>query len=218
MPLSPILGRSLLALGVLLVIALSAMPADAAPSCTVRGTQGNDVLTGGPGPDVICGRAGDDVLRGLGGDDELLGGDGADVLEGGAGNDALMGQSDLDTVSYADRSAGVTAVLGRVDGRDAEGNAYSAGNGALGESDKIFADVENLRGGAGPDVLAGGAMQNVLEGAGGDDAVAGEERQIGSAVGLGTTPSPAMTATTSSPPRRRPTAPTSSTAAAATTP
>ena len=116
MPLSPTLGRSLLALGVLLTIALSALPAGAAPPCTIRGTQGNDVLTGGPGPDVICGRAGDDVLRGLGGDDVLLGGDGADVLEGGAGHDALMGQNDLDTASYADRGAGVTAVLGRVDG------------------------------------------------------------------------------------------------------
>ena len=94
---SPILGRSLLALGVLLVIRLGAMPADAAPSCTVRGTQGNDVLTGGSGPDMICGRAGDDVLRGLGGDDELLGGDGAGVLEGGAGNDALMGPSATST-------------------------------------------------------------------------------------------------------------------------
>ena len=72
------------------------------------------------------------------------------------------------------------------------------------ESDKIFADVENLRGGEGPDILAGGAMQNVLEGAGGDDAVAGEERKTGTAVGLGTTPSPAMAATNSSPPSATP--------------
>jgi len=47
-----------------------------------RGTNGNDVLRGGP-------RA--DILEGLGGDDRLYGGAGADRLYGGAGNDRLFG-------------------------------------------------------------------------------------------------------------------------------
>ena len=173
MPLSSMLGRILLAFGVLIAVAVSAMPAGAAPACTIRGTQGNDVLLGTPGPDVICGRAGNDVLRGLGGDDVLQGGEGDDTLEGGAGHDDLMGQEGLDTVSYADRSAGVTAVLGRVDGHDSDGNAFSAGNGASGESDRIFSGVENLRGGAGADVLRGDAAANALEGGAGDDTLAG---------------------------------------------
>ena len=175
MRLSIMIGRILTVLGVLVVIAANTMPAGAAPPCTIRGTQGSDVLTGGSGPDVICGRGGNDVLRGLGGDDTLLGGDGDDVLEGGPGNDSLLGEAGVDTVSYTERIAGVTAVLGRLDGRDADGRPYSAGNGdqALGESDRIFFDVENLRGGAGPDTLTGGAAQNVLEGGAGADTVAG---------------------------------------------
>ena len=48
----------------------------------VRGTNGNDVLRGGP-------RA--DILEGLGGNDRLYGGAGADRLYGGPGNDRLFG-------------------------------------------------------------------------------------------------------------------------------
>lgn len=48
----------------------------------VRGTNGNDVLRGGPHADI---------LEGLGGNDRLYGGAGADRLYGGAGNDRLFG-------------------------------------------------------------------------------------------------------------------------------
>jgi Ca2+-binding RTX toxin-like protein len=48
----------------------------------VRGTNGNDVLRGGPRGDI---------LEGLGGNDRLYGGAGADRLYGGAGNDRLFG-------------------------------------------------------------------------------------------------------------------------------
>lgn len=60
-------------------------------ACTVRGTDGPDVLTGTPRADVICAGAGDDRVSGLGGDDVLVGGDGDDTLLGGAGHDLLQG-------------------------------------------------------------------------------------------------------------------------------
>lgn len=66
---------------------------DTAPGhrCTIRGTDGPDVLTGTAGADVICAGAGDDRVSGLGGDDVLIGGDGDDTLLGGDGHDLLQG-------------------------------------------------------------------------------------------------------------------------------
>ncbi|WP_456787730.1 calcium-binding protein [Cellulomonas sp. P5_C5] len=66
---------------------------DTAPghACTIRGTDGPDVLTGTPRADVICAGAGDDRVSGLGGDDVLVGGDGDDTLLGGVGHDLLQG-------------------------------------------------------------------------------------------------------------------------------
>ena len=66
---------------------------DTAPgrACTIRGTDGPDVLTGTPRADVICAGAGDDRVSGLGGDDVLVGGDGDDTLLGGDGHDLLQG-------------------------------------------------------------------------------------------------------------------------------
>jgi dipeptidyl aminopeptidase/acylaminoacyl peptidase len=69
---------------------------DWAPSCSVTGTSGPDVLRGTPGRDFICGGAGDDVISGLGGDDVLLGGAGDDTISGGAGNDVIAGEVGAD--------------------------------------------------------------------------------------------------------------------------
>lgn len=59
--------------------------------CTIRGTDGPDVLRGTAGADVICAGAGDDRVSGLGGDDLLVGGEGDDTLLGGGGHDLLQG-------------------------------------------------------------------------------------------------------------------------------
>ena len=64
-----------------------------APTCTKRGTSGNDVLDGTPGNDVICGGGGSDTVRGLGGND---------VLRGEAGNVKLFGDETDDTVNSMD--------------------------------------------------------------------------------------------------------------------
>jgi hypothetical protein len=69
-------------------------PVEAAPVCTVTGTEGPDVLVGTEGDDVICALGGDDVVDGLGGTDLIFGDLGADQLTGGDGADYLDGGVD----------------------------------------------------------------------------------------------------------------------------
>jgi Ca2+-binding RTX toxin-like protein len=60
---------------------------------TIRGGEGDDVLTGGAGADKLIGGPGDDELNGRGGNDVLIGGSGNDTLIGGPGTDTLVGGS-----------------------------------------------------------------------------------------------------------------------------
>jgi Ca2+-binding RTX toxin-like protein len=60
---------------------------------TIRGGEGNDVLTGGAGNDKLIGGPGDDELNGRAGNDVLIGGPGNDTLIGGPGEDKLIGGS-----------------------------------------------------------------------------------------------------------------------------
>jgi CSLREA domain-containing protein len=111
-------------------------PVAAPPSpeaCTIRGTDGADVLRGTNGPDVICAFGGNDVITARKGDDVILagagndrvsggagadvvfGGDGNDTLDGGAGSDALFGGAGRDTLLARD---GVFDLLDGGAGRD----------------------------------------------------------------------------------------------------
>lgn len=56
---------------------------------TIRGGEGDDVLTGGAGADKLIGGPGDDELLGRGGNDLLIGGPGSDILNGGSGQNVL---------------------------------------------------------------------------------------------------------------------------------
>jgi Ca2+-binding RTX toxin-like protein len=56
---------------------------------TIRGGEGDDVLTGGAGADKLIGGSGNDELNGRGGNDMLLGGPGNDTLNGGSGQNVL---------------------------------------------------------------------------------------------------------------------------------
>jgi Ca2+-binding RTX toxin-like protein len=104
----------------------------------VEGSDFSDVLLGGPDADE---------LHGAGGNDRLLGRGAADVLAGGGGTD---------TLSYEDRTTGVTASL----------------SGALPDGD-TQTGFENLRGGSGNDVIEGDDARNRLEGGAGDDRLIG---------------------------------------------
>jgi len=136
-----------------------------------------EVITGGTGDDSIGGSAAPETINGGDGDDTLTGGDGNDILNGGSGDDRFLagaattdgadvynGGTGLDVVSYAARSVGVTATL------DGVANDGETGGGEL---DNVKADVEDLTGGAGNDILTGSASANVLTGGLGNDVLSG---------------------------------------------
>ncbi|MEJ7786767.1 MAG: calcium-binding protein [Solirubrobacteraceae bacterium] len=137
-------------------------------------------LTGGSGADILTGSGAANVLDGAGGNDQLSGGAGDDTIQGGAGNDGLDGGSDADTLdggidadlltggagvdsaTYSDRAAPVTA--------DFDG---LADDGETGEGDTLSGDIENLTGGSGSDSLRGDATPNVVVGGPGRDTIDG---------------------------------------------
>lgn len=65
---------------------------------TLEGTDGPDVLVGGPASDVIVGGAGADIIISLAGDDRICGGGGSDVIISGGGSDAIQGGEGGDLV------------------------------------------------------------------------------------------------------------------------
>jgi uncharacterized repeat protein (TIGR01451 family) len=75
----------------------------------VLGTEGNDVICGGPAAQDIYAGGGDDVVFGGGGNDRISGGPGNDTLFGGDGNDQLAGDAGDDKL-YG--NAGTDAVAG----------------------------------------------------------------------------------------------------------
>ena len=142
----------------------------------LAGWAGNDVLYGGNGDDSLEGLDGDDKLYGGAGNDGLSGGNGRDHLDGGAGTDVLdgdalgrvyadvlLGGPGEDSISYIDRTAGVTV--------DADG--ASGDDGQAGEHDSVGADVETIIGGRGNDRLTGNNASGQLQGDAGDDVLHG---------------------------------------------
>jgi Ca2+-binding RTX toxin-like protein len=113
---------------------------------------------GGDGDDTLQGGLGDDILHGGEGNDTFLTAATAD------GNDVYYGDNGVDTMSYALRTAAVTVTL---DGLAGDGDL------AAGESDNVSADVENLIGGAGNDVLVGNQAANWIRGGAGNDVLSG---------------------------------------------
>lgn len=123
-------------------------------------------MKGGSGDDTLLGGAGDDSFDGGLGDDTLDGGFGDDIAVASSGDttdgaDSFAGGVGLDTAFYALRSQSVNVSL---DGVADDGS---------GEHDNIMADVENVEGGSGGDVLEGSDAANKLRGNGGSDIVAG---------------------------------------------
>ena len=138
----------------------------------VRGSSYPDLLEGDESNNELDGYHGNDVLRGNGGHD---------VLEGGAGADTLAGGAGADTASYSRSGAGVVVRLysGEIRGGDAEGDTFASMvtveyTGSDGETrQETVPDIENLRGTAQADTLAGDSRNNLLDGDGGDDRLFG---------------------------------------------
>jgi Ca2+-binding RTX toxin-like protein len=133
----------------------------------VVGGAGDDVLTGGDHADMLLGGNGDDTLAGGLGNDSLIGGNGLDwFVEGSApnGSDIFNGGAGLDTLDYSGRVAPIAVSMDGVGANDGD---------ALGEGDNVSADVENVLGGSGNDVLTGNASNNRISGGLGNDVIAG---------------------------------------------
>jgi len=112
--------------------------------------------------EAITGGAAADVLNGNNGANTLNGGPGDDVLDGALGADVLIGGGGVDSVSYANRTEDLSITL---DGLADDGEA--------GEADNVNADIENVTGGLGDDVIRGSAAANTLFGGPGDDILDG---------------------------------------------
>ena len=134
-------------------------------------TDNADWIIGDDGNDWIYGAGGNDLLQGGGGNDLLLGNDGDDTLVPGLGVDFvyggfLNGDSGNDTVSYTLYGGGVYASL-------ATGYGYLR---SLGDADKdTLRGIENIRGSAYDDILAGDGGANKLYGNGGKDDLSGHQ-------------------------------------------
>ncbi|MDP9696640.1 UNVERIFIED_ORG: Ca2+-binding RTX toxin-like protein [Arthrobacter globiformis] len=145
----------------------------------ITGSLGRDIISGGGGDDVINGRDGNDTLYGDANNDTILDGRGTDTIRGGTGHDhwsaeaardvgdTFEGGTGTDTADYDRRSLGVNLSLNNR--RD---------DGAPGEADYLRADVEQIFGGEGKDVLTGddnanriygGGEADIIDGRGGDD-------------------------------------------------
>lgn len=111
----------------------------------LTGTEGDDMLGGGPNGDLLDALGGDDEVMGFLGDDTIDGGSGDDRLLGGEGQDQIDGGAGDDTVFAG---AGDDAAVGR-------------------------AGADSIRGGDGADILDGGAGDDTVAGDDGDDLLSG---------------------------------------------
>jgi Ca2+-binding RTX toxin-like protein len=151
-------------------------------------SNGDDTLRGGDGVDFIGGNGGNDVIDGGAGGDDVFGGDGTDLVQGGADADEVEGGGDADVLDggpgadrlFGDNGADVIGGGGDVDTVSYEFEDFAvfvsidgvANDGFAGEGDNVQADVENIVGGPGDDVLGGSAAVNSIDGAGGNDSIA----------------------------------------------
>ncbi|MBX9455815.1 MAG: hypothetical protein KL863_07175 [Rhizobium sp.] len=129
----------------------------------IYGKGGQDMLYGEAGNDFIDAGVGDDFLFGGDGDDILFGGKGNDTMDGGLGADTFRGGKGRDTVDYSTSTTGVMAYLGtNQSGDGAAGDSYEKVENVIGSAydDRLQnSDGGDAFGGAGADVIYGGAGQ-----------------------------------------------------------
>lgn len=138
---------------------------------TMRGLDGNDVLTGEGGADSLLGGNGDDQIEGGTENDTLVGGAGFDQIFGGAGADTIdvgadgygYGDSGNDTVTGSLSNGGYAYLYGGA-GDDRLSLTGTVGGSASGDEDS-----DTVSGASGNDTLLGGAGADSLNGGGGND-------------------------------------------------
>ncbi len=156
------------------------------------GQASNDQLSGGDGRDTLVGGRNNDQIQGGEGDDLILfaWGDGNDVVDGGDGTDRLRidGTTANQTLTVGWDGTALTSLAGftsitsveqiHVDlAGSSDTLAYSVGSAGVvvdlgaGTASGLtsVANIANVRGGNGADVLTGNASANVLNAGGGDD-------------------------------------------------
>ncbi len=127
----------------------------------LTGTEGDDVLVGGPDADTLVGLGGNDTLQGGDGDDLLIGGSGHNTLDGGAGSD---------TVSYEDAApVGMFGFLMI----NLTSQSVSIVGPAPATLDTLVS-IENAIGSSGNDWLVGSTGDNHLSGGAGNDNIEGK--------------------------------------------
>lgn len=134
---------------------------------TLRGSDGDDVITGGAYRDMLYGGNDDDILAGGDEGDYLKGENGNDWLDGGTGNDLLRGGAGQDEI---DGGTGNDVLHG---GDDADTLLGGQGNDRLYGSDSVDGQGSDLLdGGDGDDRLYADASDTVFGGAGHDQIIA----------------------------------------------
>ena len=126
------------------------------------GGEGIDSIKTDGGTATLLGGNGDDFLVGGSGNDFLDGGAGNDLLDGGSGADTFKGAAGNDTADYSARTENLTIGLGTL-----------SDDGAAGEHDDVWFDVETVIGGSGNDSIRGYSAANSLVGNVGNDSLYG---------------------------------------------
>jgi Bacterial Ig domain/RTX calcium-binding nonapeptide repeat (4 copies) len=153
---------------------------------TATGGSGDDIITGGTGGARLDGGAGDDSLGASGGTNTFIGGAGDDVLGGGPDTDTYIGGAGIDRAAMFEPAVGDAAIT--IDGRANDGVAAEHDNvaadvenvsvlvfdlsppsvhvtivgNAAGNQLDAPDEPSTLIGGAGDDVLNGGAYADTI--------------------------------------------------------
>ncbi len=150
-------GKYLIVFGDSAVVSINLQTVEA-----LGGTDKSETIVGSAGDDLIYSYGGNDTINGGLGNDTIHSGAGDDVLIGSGGTDYLDGGLGVDTVDYSAATTRLDIRLSMGYGRHAD----------VGLADTLSA-IENVKGGAYNDMIAGDGSDNRLEGGGGDDSLWG---------------------------------------------
>uniref|UniRef100_UPI003CD0C765 calcium-binding protein n=1 Tax=Lentibacter algarum TaxID=576131 RepID=UPI003CD0C765 len=138
----------------------------------IMGEDGNDHLSGGSGDDNLKGGTGNDILNGGAGDDVIDGGAGRDWLYGGAGDDVIDGGTEFDRIDFRESASSVT-----VDFQTGIAVGTAIGSDKISNIERVIgSDFDDTLIGSTTDddiweSFTGGLGDDIIDGAGGNDAV-----------------------------------------------